>query len=171
MHYIFYHGKVSQIGAKNTEVLINSAYVQGEKEITICLSSEGGDVNSGIGLYNFIQMFPININTHASGICASIAVTIFMAGKKRTAQPLSIFSLHQASFSEGPQSGQRAPNTDLISLPFKTVANWTDEAIKERFGPSDFRFTPEEGVDYRVVTEINTPILSDHDTMVVVSID
>lgn len=170
MRFLFYHGKINPVGVRNVETIINSAYNEGEKEITLCISSEGGDVNSGIGLFNFIQMFPVSINTHVAGICSSIAVTVTLAGKLKTASPLSSFCTHQATYVEGPLINIRAPNTDLISMPFKSVANWTDDEINQRFGPSEFMFNADEAIRFRVIDKIWSPVMNPGDTMTIVSI-
>jgi ATP-dependent protease ClpP protease subunit len=157
-------------GARNIEALALAARAEGETELTLCLASEGGDVNAGVGLFNFLKMLPMTVNTHAAGICASIAATVLLAGQKRTAQPLSSFIVHQATFVDGPLQGQRSPNTDLISHPFKEILNWTDLDISERFGPSDFIFGPEKALEYGMVMEILTPEIGDDDRLVTVAI-
>lgn len=154
MRYLFYQGAISHIGVKNAQTLAKCAVDEGEKELTLCISSAGGDVTSGVGLFNFLQLLPIKVHTHASGVCNSIAATIFLVGEKRTASPLSAFTTHQSTFVEGPLIGQRAPNTDLIAQPFKTVAKWSDQDIRNRFGANDFNFSAKKARELGVVTDI-----------------
>ena len=166
MRYLFYQGSITHFGVANTQTLINDAYRSGVKDLTLCLCTSGGDVTSGIGLFNFIRMFDVNINTHAAGICESIGVTILLAGKVRTATPTSVFSTHQASYSEGPLKGQRSANTDLICAPFAEVAGWNPADIEERFSDIDFRFDPHKAVEYGVIHRVMLPTIGDGDEMV-----
>lgn len=153
MRYLYYHGEVSEAGARNVEVLLNLAVSGGEKEVCLCLSSGGGNVNAGIGLINFMKMLPIEVNTHASGICGSIAASILVAGVRRTAAPLSVFMTHVATYLDGPMAGQPATYTGLVSAPFKNIG-WTDEAIAERFGPYEYPFTPQQALEWGVVHDV-----------------
>lgn len=36
---------------------------KGVKSLSVCISSLGGDVNAGLGLYNFLRMLPIEVHT------------------------------------------------------------------------------------------------------------
>ena len=168
--YLFYHGPVTPQGARNVEVLTYAALKDGAKEVTLCLASEGGDVNAGIGLFNFLKMMPITINTHAAGLCDSIAATIYVAGAHRTASALSAFTTHQATYVLGDNAGKRAPNTDLISKPFKDLLGWSEEDLSQRFGAADFRFSPAQGIALGMVHEIIELKLGAGDELITVQI-
>ena len=154
MRYLFYHGQVSPAGVRNVESLLTQALQEGDPAIVLCLASGGGDVNAGVGLYNFIQMLPMKVHTHAAGLCASIAVTILLAGEKRTAAPVSAFSTHAATFSEGPEKGQISPNTKLISQPFAETLGWDEETLAARFGSNEFRFGPDDALTFGLIDEV-----------------
>ena len=166
MRYLFYQGAITPEGVRNAQALAWAAVADGEPALTLCIVSGGGDVTSGIGLFNYLDMLPIPVYTHAAGPCGSIAVTIFLAGRKRTAAPLSMFTTHQSTFSEGPHAGQRAPNTDLIAEPFKTVANWSDDAVAQRFGAADFNFSPREAKKLGIVDNVVDVKLGSGDALV-----
>jgi ATP-dependent protease ClpP protease subunit len=145
VRFLFYHGAVNPQGARNLEILLRDAVVDGHDEVTVCICSDGGDVTAGIGLYNFMRMLPMKVNMHSFGVCGSIAGTIYLAGHRRTCASASLFQLHASSYVSGPQAGQIAENTKLISAPFRTRLNWTDKQIDRFFSSSkETWFTPEE---------------------------
>ena len=65
--------------------------------ICLSISSSGGNVDSGIALYNFIRSLPIETITHNTGIVASIANVVFLAANRRYAVENSSFYLHGIS--------------------------------------------------------------------------
>lgn len=60
----------------------------------IVFSSNGGDVSSGITLYNFLKALPVHIIIHNIGSIDSIATVIFVAGNDRYAVDNSSFLFH-----------------------------------------------------------------------------
>lgn len=54
-HYIFYHGSITPQGMRNLETLVSKVAGKIDQEIVVCLCSGGGDVNAGIGAYNFFE--------------------------------------------------------------------------------------------------------------------
>lgn len=58
------------------------------------MSSQGGDVDSGIVLYNFLRSIKAKVITHNTGMIDSIANVVFMAGDERLACPHSTFLFH-----------------------------------------------------------------------------
>jgi ATP-dependent protease ClpP protease subunit len=65
-------------------------------EINYFISSNGGDVDSGFTLYNFLVSLhgKIKITMHNIGTIDSIANVIFLAGQKRYAAPNASFLFH-----------------------------------------------------------------------------
>ncbi|MFH1792609.1 MAG: ATP-dependent Clp protease proteolytic subunit [Patescibacteria group bacterium] len=64
------------------------------KTIYFLISSNGGDVDSGIALYNYLKALPIKIVMHNIGSIDSIANVIFVAGEERYASPHTSFLFH-----------------------------------------------------------------------------
>lgn len=171
MHYIHYHGKITPRGVQNIETLLADAWKNlGVKEVTLCICTSGGDVTSGIGLYNYIQMLPIKVHTHATGMCDSIGATIFMAGEHRTANPIACFTTHAAKYVEGPNTGKTAPNTTLLSAPFKSKLEWDETKISTYFSENDVRLSPQQALNEKILHKIFELNVSNTDTLVNVSI-
>jgi ATP-dependent protease ClpP protease subunit len=66
-------------------------------EIELYISSEGGEVFSGLSAVDRILTNSISINTHCEGIVASAATLISVVGKKRTISPNGCMLVHQLS--------------------------------------------------------------------------
>lgn len=69
------------------------------KELYFLISSNGGSVDAGITLYNFLRSLPVEISMHNMGSIDSIATVIFLAGNKRYASPHSAFLFHGVQFN------------------------------------------------------------------------
>ena len=65
--------------------------------IELRISSRGGDVDSGITAYNFLKGLDKAVHTKNNGIVASAAIHPFLAGRIRTAEPISKFMFHPFS--------------------------------------------------------------------------
>jgi len=55
-----------------------------KKPLNIHIHSQGGSVYDGIAIYNYLKNLKQEVNTTSSGLVASIASIIFLAGKKET---------------------------------------------------------------------------------------
>jgi ATP-dependent protease ClpP protease subunit len=71
------------------------------KELYFLIASNGGDVDSGFVLYNFLISLQskITITMHNTGTIDSIANVIFAAGQKRYAAPNASFLFHGVSMN------------------------------------------------------------------------
>jgi ATP-dependent Clp protease protease subunit len=69
------------------------------KEISIYINSPGGQVYSGLAIYDTMQFLKCDIATYCVGLAASMSAVILMAGTKgkRAALPHSRVLIHQGS--------------------------------------------------------------------------
>lgn len=170
--FILYHGPVTRFGAEQVEEACVQMLASAAQGATLLICSAGGDVTAGIGIYNFLRMMPFEIKTHAFGMCGSIAATIFLAGKKRTCSAASYFSLHAASYSEGPRIGQVAETTHMISAPFASELRWSNETIGHYFGAVDEKFlTSDDAKKLGILHEVSEPKLTADDLIVRINPD
>jgi ATP-dependent protease ClpP protease subunit len=169
--FIYYHGTVNISGIRNLETLLTEAVKHETPDITLCICSGGGDVCAGIGAYNFIKMLPVPITTYTFGMCGSIAATFFLAGTKRVAAFASMFTLHAASYSEGPRKGEVSENTELICYPFRQALAWSDEQIQKYFSsPAEQFITPQMALEMSMITQIADLRISHSDEIIHVHI-
>jgi len=60
----------------------------------VFINSEGGVVDTGFDIYNFLKSLGLPVTTIGTGMVASIATVIFMAGSKRIVKPKTEFMIH-----------------------------------------------------------------------------
>jgi ATP-dependent protease ClpP protease subunit len=71
------------------------------QRLYILLSSDGGAVDSGVTIYNYLLGLPCEVVMHNIGTINSIATAIFLSGKHRYAAPNSAFLFHGVMWSFG----------------------------------------------------------------------
>jgi len=67
------------------------------QEITVVINSGGGFVTEGLEIYNTLRASGRSITTVISGIAASMASIIFLAGDERIAMAGTLFMIHKPS--------------------------------------------------------------------------
>ena len=63
--------------------LLHLAAEAPDKDITIYINSPGGEVSSGLAIYDVMQAVPCKIRTVCVGTAASMAAVLFAAGDRR----------------------------------------------------------------------------------------
>lgn len=64
--------------------------------IELWLNSHGGDIDTGLGLYDVIKMSPIPVDTVAVGCAMSMAQVLLQAGQIRYATPNTTIMIHRS---------------------------------------------------------------------------
>lgn len=64
------------------------------QEITLCINSPGGDVVSGLAVYDTIQMMKSPVRTVCVGTAASMGAILFLAGNRREMLPHTKIMIH-----------------------------------------------------------------------------
>lgn len=70
-------------------------------EITLLISSPGGDVHSGLALYDVMRSLSCPIRTVCMGTAASMAAILFAAGSRREILPHGRVMIHDPLISNG----------------------------------------------------------------------
>jgi ATP-dependent protease ClpP protease subunit len=87
----------AEINVKTTESLLATVAGLVNKQIKtvhLGLSTPGGEVASGLNLYNVLRALPVHLITHNVGNVDSIGNAVFLAGQKRMACAHSTFMFH-----------------------------------------------------------------------------
>lgn len=120
MKYIYLSGEVANleypgfISLNQTRQLITDARADAPgEELTVVLNSFGGDVTEGVAIYNLLRASrPVNVVI--SGIAASIASVIAMAGDHVAMYSNSTLYVHHAwSWAEGNASQMKQRTAEL----------------------------------------------------------
>jgi ATP-dependent Clp protease, protease subunit len=135
-----------------------------KEDIKMYISSPGGNVMAGMGLYSTMQLISPDVSTVVTGMAASMASVLLSAGTKgkRYALPHSRIMIHQPSGGMQGQSSDMEISYKLImSLKeelYTILANNTGKTYEqiEKDSDRDFWMKASEAVEYGIIDEILT---------------
>jgi ATP-dependent Clp protease protease subunit len=133
-----------------------------EKEIQIYINSPGGEIYSGLAIYDTIRQIRAPVSTTVVGMAASFGTVILAAGRKgsRYALPNATIHLHQ------PLGGGSGQASDIV-IQAKEIQRLKDSLINvfveatgqdretiERDTDRDIYFTPQKALEYGLIDKI-----------------
>lgn len=134
-----------------------------EAEITIFINSPGGEVVSGLAIYDTLKSISCPIRTVCIGIAASMASIIFMAGEKREMLTHTKIMIHDPLIA-GMSGSHKALDLEKEAERLMKTREILGEIIAERTGRTleevydktreDYYMTAEEAVEFGIATEI-----------------
>lgn len=80
---------------------------ESDEEITLYINSPGGEVSSGLAVYDFISIMRSPVRTVVIGTAASMGAILFLAGKEREVMEHSLIMLHDPSYGAGDIGGKK----------------------------------------------------------------
>lgn len=96
--YAVFTAEVTPASANNFVAFLLAQASAGIARLNLAMNCPGGNVVSGIAIYNTMLGMPYEIVTHNIGNVDSIANLIFLAGKERYASAASTFMFHGVGF-------------------------------------------------------------------------
>ncbi len=137
--------------------------VDSSQDISIYINSPGGSVYDGLGIYDTMQFVGCNVRTTCTGMAASMAAVLLVAGEKgkRTALPHSRVMIHQ------PLGGARGQASDILitaqeiqKLKVELCSiiaehSGTEYEKVERDTDRDYWMTAEEAKAYGMIDEVH----------------
>ena len=131
-------------------------------DITMYLNTPGGQVTSGLGIYDTMQLVQPDVATVCTGMAASMGAVLLCAGEKgkRSALPHSRVLIHQ------PLGGAQGQATEILIAAkeiektrtelFNIIAQHTGQPFEKvaQDGERDYWMTAEEAKAYGMVDEI-----------------
>lgn len=156
---------IGQIDAESVNSLIAQLlYLKREDpvaEITLYVNSPGGEVTSGLALYDVMQGISCPIRTICTGIAASMASVLFAAGDTREMLRHSRLMLHDPLI---PNAGGSALELSAVAEDLmrtrqamaEIYAKHTGKSIEEIFEVTskDTYFTPERSIEFGLADKI-----------------
>lgn len=134
------------------------------REITLYINSPGGDVMSGIAVYDYIRLMKSPVKTVCIGTAASMGAILFLAGETRQMLPHTRVMIHDPSYGRNDIGGRKPHEIqrELDSLNrtrtvlAEIIAERTGKDIEEiyRLTADDSYFYAEEAVEFGLATEI-----------------
>lgn len=94
----------------SNELLKQLMYLENEdssREITLYINSPGGEVISGLAVYDYIQLMNAPVRTVCIGTAASMGAILFLAGKNREMLPHTRLMIHDPSYSHRDIGGRK----------------------------------------------------------------
>ena len=131
-------------------------------DITLYLNTPGGQVSSGLAIYDTMQIIQPDVATVCTGMAASMGSVLLCAGApgKRSALPHSRVLIHQ------PLGGAQGQASDILIAAreiektrtelFRIIAEHSGQKIERvaADGDRDFWMTAEEAREYGMVDEV-----------------
>ena len=135
-----------------------------DSEITIYINSPGGEVISGLAVYDYISMMKAPVRTVCIGTAASMGAILFLAGKKRQMLPHTRLMIHDSSYSHN-DIGGRKPHEIQHELDklnetrealARIIADKTGKSLDEiyKVTADDTYYSAKEAIDFGLATEI-----------------
>ena len=138
--------------------------VDNGKDISIYINSPGGSVYAGLGIYDTMQFISSDVQTICTGMAASMAAVLLVAGKegKRSALPHSRIMIHQPmGGAQGQSSDIEITAREIQKLKkelYTIIADHSHQSFDKVWADSDrdYWMTAEEAKEYGMIDQILT---------------
>ena len=136
--------------------------VDANKDIQIYINSPGGEVYSGLGIYDTMQFIKPDVATICTGMAASMAAVLLCAGaqRKRSALPHSRVMIHQPlGGAQGQASDIEITAREILKIKEELaliIAKHTGKSTEEviRTGDRDYWMIASEAKDFGMIDEV-----------------
>ncbi|MFQ6093374.1 MAG: ClpP family protease [bacterium] len=168
MVHIRFFASVSPKTADSLMRVIDAKLKEGAERFVILISSGGGNVFSGITLYNYLRGIPAQVETHNFGSVDSVAVVLFCAGSKRFCVPHARFLLHGIGFDvkkptrfdekilDERLKGIRIDRQNIARVIAENSSKSVEEVERDMF--TGITLNPEQAKEYGLVHEIRSEL-------------
>ena len=167
------HREIQCVGEINADsvysLIMQLQYLQRvdpKTEITMYINSPGGEVHSGLALYDVMQAISAPIHTVCVGMAASMAAVLFSAGDRREILPHAAVMIHDPLIQGGVGGSAlklRALSDDLMrtrALIAEILAKHTGHSLEEIYEKTanDTYFYGQDAVSYGLADNVITNI-------------
>ena len=136
--------------------------VDNGKDISIYINSPGGSVYAGLGIYDTMQFISSDVQTICTGMAASMAAVLLVAGKegKRSALPHSRIMIHQPmGGAQGQASDIEITAREIQKLKkelYTIIAEHSGQPFDKVWADSDrdYWMTAEEAAQYGMIDQV-----------------
>lgn len=164
---LFFTGKVN--GRSANELIKQLMHLDQEgcgEEITLYINSPGGEVTSGLAVYDVIRLMESPVNTVCIGMAASMGAILFLAGRHRGMLPHTRLMIHDPSYGSGNIGGKKSHEIQRELDKLNETREALAEIIAEKTGKSvdevykvtaeDTYYSAKEALEFGLATEIIT---------------
>lgn len=136
-----------------------------EADIQMYINSPGGQIYSGLAIYDTMKMIPNKISTVAVGVTASFGTVLLAAGTKgkRYALPHATVHMHQPlGGAEGQASDIEIQAREILRLKSRLMGILSESTgqtleVIERDTDRNFYLDAQQAVDYGLVDQVLAP--------------
>ena len=135
-----------------------------EAEITLYINSPGGEVTSGLAVYDYMTLMKAPIRTVSIGTAASMGALLFLAGDKRQMLPHTRIMIHDPSYSNADMSGKKPHEiqheldklNETRQIIAQIISEKTGKTLEEVYEvtANDTYYNSEEALKFGLATEI-----------------
>ena len=162
---IFLTGEVSpETSVELMKELMVLEKLDSTKEVTLYINSPGGDVISGMAVYDYIQMMKAPVKTVCIGTAASMGAMLFLAGDKREMLSHTRLMIHDPAYGGGNMAGKKPHELQQYVEKLKQTQDIIVDIIAKKTGRTrdeirdktkdDSYFNAEEAIEYGLATGI-----------------
>ncbi len=161
---LFITGKIDDEAAEDMITSLLYLESQDSKEpVKVIINSPGGEVRSGLAIYDALRLMSVPVITVCTGSAASMGAVIFAAGDKRIMLPHSEIMIHDPSYGSlnvdhmKPHEIQERVDSlkktgdELVKILTERTGR-TEEDVREKTREDSF-FAPEEAIRFGLATD------------------
>lgn len=130
------------------------------EDIEIEINSGGGDVYSGSEIYTALKSYSGDVHTKITGVAASAASVIAMAGKKVSISPTAQIMIHNVSSSAHGDYRDLQHESDVLKNYNKSIANayriktgMSEEELLQMMNEETW-FNAQQALEHKLVDEV-----------------
>ncbi|MBQ4095305.1 MAG: ATP-dependent Clp protease proteolytic subunit [Oscillospiraceae bacterium] len=154
----------AQTSAEVIKQLMHLEHEDNKSEITLYINSPGGEVISGLAVYDYISAMKAPVRTVCIGTAASMGAILFLAGNKRQMLPHTRLMIHDPSYGHNDIGGRKSHEiqheldklNEVRESLARIIAAKTGRRIREiyKLTANDTYYSAEEAVAFGLATEI-----------------
>lgn len=163
---IMLYGQVGEGRSVDSNRVVSELFELSDQgcKIEVRINSQGGDVFSGMAIYNALRQSKEDITIYIDGVAASIAGIIALCGKPLYMSPYAKLMLHNVSggtYGNAKELRQMADQMEVLQSNLATMIAGrlgmeADNVAKKYFDGQDHWITANEALDMKLVDGIYT---------------
>lgn len=163
---IMLYGEVGEGRSVDSNRVVSELFALSDQgcKIEVRINSKGGDVFSGMAIYNALRQSKEDITIYIDGVAASIAGIIALCGKPLYMSPYAKLMLHNVSggtYGNAKELRQMADQMEVLQSNLATMIAGrlgmeADNVAKKYFDGQDHWITANEALDMKLVDGIYT---------------
>lgn len=157
-----------EVNASTTDTLLKDLMALNDaspnEEITLYINSPGGDVLSGLAVFDYMQHMSAPLRTVCSGTAASMGAILFLAGSTREMFPHSRIMIHDPSYATSDIGGKKPHEIqkqvdklmETREILAKIISDVTGKSLDEIYEVTkeDTFYNANEAIDFGLATGI-----------------